>query len=159
MTRIETGRIPAERDPLCLGASDRLTDPEVLTHVVENELLTSGTADGVSERVDVADRALQILRMMPRFVHQLDEDDRRLVFQRDVCVWVHVIEDLAQVIQLRCERCRVSAHAALAEAPPESGGGRVVERVGPVGAVQLNGTEQHKNAALFGASDEVVQEI
>ena len=159
VTGIEAGRIPAKRDSLRLGAPDRLGDPEVLTHVVEDELLASRTADGVGQRVDVVNGALQILRMMPRLVHQLDEEDRRLVFQRDVRVRVHVIQDLAQVIHLRRERRRVGAHAAFTEAPAESRSGRVAERVGPVGAVELNRAEQHGDAALCSTSDEIVQEI
>ena len=97
--------------------------------------------------------------MMPRLVHQLDEEDRRLVLDRDVRVRVHVVQDLAQVIHL-CRECRrVSAHAAFTEAPAESRSGCVAERVGPVGPVELNRAEQHGDAALGCTGDEIVQEI
>ena len=96
---------------------------------------------------------------MPRLVHQLDEQDGRLVFQGDARVGIDVPEDLAQVVHLRRERGRVGAHAGLAEMPAESGIGRVSEGVGPIGPIQLNGTEQHVDAALARAGDQVVQQV
>ncbi len=58
--------------------------------------------------------------MVPRLVHQLDEQDRRLVLEGDSGVGIHVIQDLAQVVHLRRDGGRVGAHALLAEAPPEA---------------------------------------
>src|SRR5207302_10463439 len=112
--------IPAKRDPLRLAAPDRLPDPEVLTHIVEDELLTTGAAHRVGERIDVADRALQILWMMPRLVHKLDEQDSGLILERHAGVAVHVIEDLPQVVNLCRERRGVGTHTRLAEVPAEA---------------------------------------
>ena len=159
MTRVQAGGIPAERDALRLAAPDRLADPEVLAHVVENQLGAARAAHPLRERVDVADGALHVLGVMPRLVHQLDEQDGRLVFQGDVRVGIDVPEDLPQVVHLRRERGRVGAHAGLAEMPAESGIGGVSEGVGPIGPIQLNGTEQHVDAALARAGDQVVQQV
>ena len=159
MPGIETGRIPAEGDALRLGAANGVGDPEILAHVVEDELLAAGAADGVGERVDVPDRSWQVVGVMPRLVHQLDEDDGGLVFQRDVRIRTHVIQDLAQVVHLRGDGRGIDAHAALAEAPSEARRRGVAERVGPVGAVELNRAEQHGDAALFGARDQIVEQV
>ena len=95
-------------------------------------------------------RSLQVLGVMPGLVHELDEDDERLVLQRDVRVRVDVIQDLAEVIHLRGQRPWVGAHTTFSKAPaePPGGGRRVVEGIGPVGAIQLNRAEEHENAAL-----------
>ena len=97
--------------------------------------------------------------MVPRLVHQLDEEDRRLVLERRVGVGIHVVQDLAQVVHLRGDGGRVGTHLPLAEAAAEARGGRVGERIGPVGAVELNGAEQHVDPALPRAGDEVVLEV
>src|SRR5437773_6669860 len=158
MPGVETRRIPAERDALRLGPTNRIGDPEVLTHVVENELLTPRAPHRVREGVDVVNRALQVLWMVPRLVHQFDEDDRGLVLEREVRVRIYVVEDLAEVIHLRREGSRVRSHAGLAEVSPKSWCCRIAERVRPVGAVQLDWAEQHVDASRLRLRDQVVQE-
>ena len=156
---VEPGGIPAEGHALRPRPPDRLADPEVLAHVVEDELAAPGAAHRVGEGVDVADRAFEILGMMPRLVHQLDEEDGRLVLERDTGIGIHVLQDLAEVVHLRGDGGRVGAHPLLAEVPSEPRRGRVSERVGPVGAVQLDRTEQHVDPALPRAGDEVVLQV
>src|SRR5256885_61561 len=80
VTRVQARGIPAERDALRLAAPDRLADPEVLAHVVEHQLAAARAADRVRERVDVADRALHVLGVMPRLLHQLDDRVGRPAF-------------------------------------------------------------------------------
>ena len=76
--------------------------------------------------------------MVPRLVHQLDEENGRLVLECDAGIRVHVLQDLAQVVHLRREGGRVGAHPLLAEVPAEPRRRRVVERIRPVGAVELD---------------------
>ena len=54
VARVEARRIPAEGDALRLRAADRLADPEILTHVVEDELRAAGAAHGVRESIYIA---------------------------------------------------------------------------------------------------------
>ena len=97
--------------------------------------------------------------MMPRLVHQLDEQDSRLVLECDPGVGVHVIQDLTQVVDLRCERRGVGAHAGLPEVTAEAGWRGIRQCVGPVRAVQLDGAEQHVDAALTRLRDQVVLQV
>ena len=101
--------------------------------------------------------ALQILGMMPGFVDELDEDDRRLIFEREVRVGVHVRENLPQIIHLRRQCPRIGSHATLAEAAAKPRLRRVSQRVRPVRAVELNGTEKHEDPALLRTRDQVIQ--
>src|SRR5947207_13042080 len=101
MARVQARGIPAERPALRPAPPDRLRDSEVLAHIVEHELVAPGVAHRVDEGVDIADRAWEVLRVMPGLVHQLDEKDGRLVLERHAGVAVHVIQDLAQVVDLR----------------------------------------------------------
>ena len=88
---IESSRIPPEAHALRLRRSDRIRDPKVLTHIVEEDLAAASATNCVDERVDVAHRPVTILRVVPRLVDQLDEQDGRLVLDRDAGVGVHVV--------------------------------------------------------------------
>ena len=158
---VQARRVPAEGHALRPATPDRRGDPEVLAHVVEDELPAPCAAHRVGEGVDVADRALEVLGVMPGLVHELDEEDGRLVLEGHTRVGIHVIQDLAQVVHLRRDGGPVGAHAGLAEASAESRGqrGAILERVRPVRAVELDRAEQHVDAALARAGDEVVQEV
>jgi hypothetical protein len=97
--------------------------------------------------------------VVPGLVHQLDEQDRGLVLERDAGVRVHVLQDLPQVVHLRRPRGRIGPHALLAEVAPEARCRGVVERIGPIRAVELDGTEEQVDAALARPGDEVVLEV
>ena len=86
--------------------------------------------------------------MVRGLVHQLDEENGGLVLERDTRIGVHVLQYLVQVVHLSHEGARVGAHPLLAEVPSEPWRRRVVEGIGPVGAIQLNRAEEHENAAL-----------
>ena len=159
VARVEPRRIPAEGHALRLRAADGLADPEILTHVVEDELLAAGTAHGFSESIYVRDRALKILRVMPGFVDQLDEEDRRLVLEGDTCIRIYVIQDLAQVVHLGGDRGGIGAHLLFAEMPAKAGRRRVPKRVRPIRAIELDGAEQHVDAAFARAGDQVVLQV
>ena len=96
---------------------------------------------------------------MPGLVDQLDEEDRRLVLEGDARIRIYMIQDLAQVVHLRGDRGGIGAHLLFAEVPAEAGGRGVAERVRPIRAIELDGTEQHVDAALPRAGDQVVLQV
>ena len=160
VARVQARGVPAERHALRPAPPDRLGDSEILAHVVEDELVAPRAADRIGEGVDVADRALQVLRVMPGFIDELDEEDGRLVLERHARVRIHVAQDLAQVVHLRGDGGRVGPHTGLAEVPAESGcRGIPLQCVGPVRAVQLDGAEEHVDAALPRARNQVVLQV
>ena len=117
---VQPRRIPPEAHAVRLRAPDRLTDSEILADVVEDRLAASRAPHRVDQRVDIAHRAGQVLGMVDRLVHQLDEQDGRLVLERDAGVGVHMPEYLLQVFHLRRNRGWVGSHAVAAVAAAES---------------------------------------
>ena len=156
---VQAGGIPAERHALRLRSSDRFADSEVLAHVVKDELRAPRAAHRVGEGVDVPNRSLEVLGVMPRLVHELDEGDSGLVLERHARIRIHVIQDLAQVVHLRGDRRGLRAHPSLAKTPAEARLCGILQRVRPVRPVELDRAEEHVDAVLPRAGDEVVQEV
>src|SRR5439155_21414306 len=111
---VEARGIPAECHALRPTPPDGLRDPEILAHVVEDELVAPRAAYRVGKSVDVADGALEVLGVMPWLVHQLVEEDGGLVLERHARARIHVVQYLVHVVNLRRDDGWVWSHAGFA---------------------------------------------
>ena len=156
---VQSRRIPPEGDALNFRLAYRLCDTKVLAHIVKEDLAAPRAADRIDERVDVPDGSIEIVGVVPWFVDQLDEQDRRLVFERGVRVGIDVPEQLPEVVGLRRDGGGTGAELFFPEVIRKALRGGVAQRVRPAGVVRLRGAQQHVHAPLAGPGNQVVQQV
>ena len=97
---IQRTRIPSVSRTLYIRFPNSRSHTEVLTDIIESQLLTTGTPDCLAHPVDITHHTWNVFRKLGRFVDKLNKQYVRLILQGATSIRITMIEQLLHVVFL-----------------------------------------------------------